>query len=413
MDKFIASFKAIKNQCLLVIFIAFVVSVMFYIGTTGIPIIQAIIRSLTPLWWAIGIAYVMNLPMRRIEKFIKEKSNNTSWLNKHSRSISMTITVFLVLSALGILTSIIIPQVISSVIQLFNNMAGSIAYLINNVNDILEFFNLETFNVQQDSQAFVTWFTSTFNLNIQNIVNELGNLTLRSSQSLIVTFSRIIGEFFNVFMGFLLSLYLLADKEKFVKALRQLLALSFTKKGALIMDQLCHDANTTFTDFVSGQFIEAIIFGTLCYVMMTIFRFPMAMLISVVAAILCLIPMFGPTLGMLFGALIILTSRPILTTVGFMIFYQTLQQIENNLIYPRVVGVKVGLPAVLVLLSIIVFGSFSGVLGMLVAVPLTAVLYNFYQKFVRQYLKSHNIKVTENEIVYDTNSSLYQRSGKD
>ncbi len=138
MDKFIASIKAIKNQCLLVIFIAFVVSVMFYIGTTGIPIIQAIVRSLTPLWWAIGIAYVMNLPMRRIEKFIKEKSQQTSWLNKHSRSISMTITVILVLSALGILTSNGNngeDGTIASLLQLANitnltcpPLAGSLAY---------------------------------------------------------------------------------------------------------------------------------------------------------------------------------------------------------------------------------------------------------------------------------------------
>ena len=412
MDKFIASFKAIKNQCLLVIFIAFVICVMVYIGTTGIPIIQSVIRSLTPLWWAIGIAYVMNLPMRHIEKFIKAHEDKLGkTIVKHSRGISLTLAVILVLSALSILISIIIPQVINSIITLFNNLATSVAYLISNINNILEFFNLEPFNVQQDTQAFVTWLTQHFNVNIQSIVNKLGDLALTSSQSLLLTASKIISEFFNVFMGFLLSLYLLVDKEKFVRALRQCLALSFTKKAALILDQLFHDANQIFADFVAGQFIEAIIFGTLCYVMMSLFQFPMAMLISVVASVLCLIPMFGPTLGMLFGALIILTSRPILTTIGFMVFYQTLQQIENNIIYPRVVGVKVGLPAVLVLLSIIVFGSFGGIVGMLVAVPVTAVLFNFYQKFIAQYLKNNHIKVTDDEIIYETNITYQDRSG--
>lgn len=401
MDKFFASFKAIKNQCLLVIFITLVIIFLMFMVNIGIPLIQAVIKSLTSLWWAIGFAFTLNIPLRLFEKQIDKRAKKLpKFIVKHKRGLSILVTCFIVFAFIGILFSIIIPQISNSIIVIVNNFASMIAYFIGNINEVLEVLNLRTFDVQRDTQALLNWINNNFNLNLQTLVNQLSNFAVSSSQSILKTVSNTVGEFFNVLMGFLFSIYLLVDKEKFIRSLKKLLALSFSKEKAILLDCLFRDANSIFTDYITGQVTEAIIFGTLCYIGMTILGYPMAMLISVVAAILCLVPIFGPTLGMVFGALIILTSRPILTTLGFMVYYQILQQIENNLIYPRVVGVKVGLPALWVLLCIIVFGSFAGILGMLIAVPITAIFYTFSSTFINFYLMSRNIEVTERTITY-------------
>lgn len=400
MDRILREFKTVKKPCLVVIFIAFVVFVCLFLYNTGLPMVGTIIRSLSALWWAIGIAYVMNLPMRAMENFLeKHHSHLPKFIVKHQRAITLTITTVLFILAIAVLFSIIIPQTITSLVSIINNIATLISNLFSNINTILDFFHLEPFDPQRDTQVILNWLAQN-GFSYERILEQLGQMAVTSSQSLIQSIVDFASEFFNAFMGFLLSLYLLADKEKFVRQMKKILALIFTDDTAMFLDAVFRDTNETFRDFVTGQVTEGIIFGCICYIGMTIFNFPMAMLISVVVAVLCLIPMFGPTLGMFFGAIVVLTSRPILDAVWFMVFYQVLQQVENNLIYPRVVGVKVGLPPVWVLLSIFVFGAMFGFIGMLLGVPITAVIYTQSSTWINYYLKKHHIEVTDRTITY-------------
>lgn len=403
MDRILREFKTVKKPCLVVVFIAFVFFICVFLYNTGLPMIQTIISSLSALWWAIGIAYVMNLPLRAMENGItKCRKHMPKFVLKHKRGICLTITTILFLMAIAILFSIIIPQTITSLVSIINNIATLISNFFSNINTVLDFFNLEPFDPQRDTQVILNWLAQN-GFSYDSILEQLGQLAVTSSQSLIQSIVGFASEFFNAFMGFLLSLYLLADKEKFIRQMKKILALIFTEDTAMFLDAVFRDTNETFRDFVTGQVTEGIIFGCICYIGMTIFNFPMAMLISVVVAVLCLIPMFGPTLGMFFGGIVVLTSRPILDAIWFMVFYQILQQVENNLIYPRVVGVKVGLPPVWVLLSIFVFGALFGFIGMLLGVPITAVIYTQSSTWINYYLKKHHIEVSDRTITYQIN----------
>ena len=400
MDRILREFKTVKKPCLVVVFIAFVVFICLFLYNTGLPMVQTIIKSLSALWWAIGIAYVMNLPLKAMEDTMEKHHRHVpAIILKHKRAFTLTFTTIIFILAIAVLFSIIIPQTITSLVSIINNIATLITNFFNNINTVLDFFHLEPFDPQRDTQVILNWLAQN-GFSYEKILEQLGEMAVTSSQSLIQSIVGFASEFFNAFMGFLLSLYLLADKEKFVRQMKKVLALIFTEDAAIFLDAVFRDTNETFRDFVTGQVTEGIIFGCICYIGMTIFHFPMAMLISVVVAVLCLIPMFGPTLGMFFGGIVVLTSRPILDAVWFMVFYQVLQQVENNLIYPRVVGVKVGLPPVWVLLSIFVFGAMFGFIGMLLGVPITAVIYTQSSTWINYYLKKHHIEVSDRTITY-------------
>ena len=151
-------------------------------------------------------------------------------------------------------------------------------------------------------------------------------------------------------------------------------------------------ANKTFSSFLSGQCIEAVILGSLFFVAMTIFRFPYALMISVLIAFTALIPVFGAFIGCIVGAFLILLLNPI-QAIWFVVLFLVLQQFEGNVIYPKVVGGSVGLPAMWVLVAVTLGGSTMGVVGMLVNIPLFSVLYSLFREAVKNRLKQKQVPI--------------------
>ena len=176
--------------------------------------------------------------------------------------------------------------------------------------------------------------------------------------------------------------------------MKKVLVVIFKEKGAKRCVVIGRKANEIFSGFIGGQLMEACILGILYYIGMTLFKMPFAELISSIIAIASLVPVFGAMFGMIIGAILIFTINPLQALV-FIVFYQVLQEIENNLIYPRVVGSSVGLPGLWTLLSIFVFGGLFGVFGMLTAVPTTALIYNLFVEYVNNRLESMAITVDE------------------
>lgn len=185
--------------------------------------------------------------------------------------------------------------------------------------------------------------------------------------------SGIIGGVVDVFIGFVFSIYILADKQN-LKKHAKLLAKSFMKDKYGRFEKIIILSYDAFSNFISGQIIEAFILGVLCFIGMTIFKFDYAPLISVIIGITNMIPIVGPILGTIPGALILLMVNPI-KAVWFVVFIIIIQQIDSNLIYPKVVGNSIGLPGLWVLFSITVGGGLWGILGMIVGVPLASILY--------------------------------------
>jgi predicted PurR-regulated permease PerM len=203
----------------------------------------------------------------------------------------------------------------------------------------------------------------------------------------------LLNAFVNFFIGLIFALYILGSKETLKRQIKKLLKrISKTE----IYDKIIHVAsisNTIFGNYVKVQVLEAFILGVLCFIGMLIFGLPYALTISVLVAFTALIPIFGSLIGLAVGAFLIFMVSPIKALI-FIVFFIILQQLEGNLIYPHVVGDKIGLPSIWVLVAVTIGGSIGGILGMLVGVPVVSVVYSLVKEFVNTKPKRDKLSTT-------------------
>jgi predicted PurR-regulated permease PerM len=214
--------------------------------------------------------------------------------------------------------------------------------------------------------------------------SSLDNLTAVTPDWLRRTLDRttgIIGGLFNVLIGIIVSIYILAEKENMKRSITDFLKVTIPERRFEILSKYYRLVFSTFTKFVNGQLAEAFILGSLCYVGMVIFGFDYPLLISTIILLTALIPIAGALIGTIPSAFLLLLVNP-MEAVWFLVFIIILQQIENNFIYPRVVGNSVGLPAILVFAGVLFGAGIGGVIGALLAVPLTAVLYAIVCEYI-------------------------------
>lgn len=383
----------IKPWALLAVFCTFLVYLLLHISEiTGF--FNTLFHLCISLFYAIGIAYVLNIPMSLFEDLLKKRISQKSWFYKRIRGLSIFFTVILALLIISVLLSIIIPQVVSSAVMLSNNLVSYIQNIVNFVNDIFTRINLDEALIDFDPATlnkYIESITSNWETMLQTATNWVGD----AGQMLVKNAVALTVELGNWFMGFMLSLYMLSSKETFICQMRKVIAAIFPSKITRKIFEIGERANDIFSSFISGQLVEACILGLLIYFGMRIFGLGehFEILISVVVAVTSIIPMFGAMFAMAFGFILILANNPI-EALLFIVFFQTVQQLEGNLIYPHVVGKSVGLPAIWVLLSIVVFGGLFGLVGMLVAVPTTALLYSLMRDFINWRLEQKKVKVT-------------------
>ena len=220
-----------------------------------------------------------------------------------------------------------------------------------------------------------------------------GSITtiISSSFNFIVS---IFSGLFNFVMGLVFALYLLLEKEKLQFQLKKIVLAYLPKNKVNSIFEFGALTNETFSKFIGGQFIEACILGSLCFVGMTVFGFPYAAAISVLVGVTALIPFFGAFIGVCIGAILIFAIDPT-KSFWFIVFFLILQQIEGNMIYPKVVGDSVGLPAIWVILAVTIGGSLFGIVGMMIGVPFVSVLYKTLRKNVYNILKNKEISIKE------------------
>ena len=229
----------------------------------------------------------------------------------------------------------------------------------------------------------------------KTIMDVVGFLQSGAGDVLSATFNVAASIFSGIVTGFLaiiFSFYLLLNKEKLSGQIKQILYAYLREGHADYIVRIGRMSNKTFSSFLSGQCIEAVILGSLFFVAMTIFRFPYALMISVLIAFTALIPVFGAFIGCVVGAFLILLLNPI-QAFWFVILFLVLQQFEGNVIYPKVVGSSVGLPALWVLVAVTLGGSTMGVVGMLVNIPLFSVLYSLFREAVKNRLKQKQVPI--------------------
>lgn len=343
--------------------------------------IGMLINMIQPFIVGAVIAFVLNLPMKKIEKTFFDKSKNKIVQNI-KRPVSMFMAIVVVLAIIMVVIFTVVPQITKTGAQLgreipifFDNVVVTLQQLSQDYPEINEqILALENLEINWDS--------------IQTtVINFLKNGASSMLTSTVSVASGIIGGAVDLFISFIFALYILSQKEKLADQGKRLITAYCSENVTNRIMHVLSLLHRNFSNFITGQCLEAVILGTMFVIAMTIFGMPYAIMVGVLIAFTALIPIVGAFVGCAVGAFLILIENPIMA-VWFVIMFLIIQQLEGNLIYPRVVGNSVGLPSMWVLVAVSLGGSLFGVAGMLFFIPLVSTIY----ALIRESVNNRNAK---------------------
>lgn len=364
-----------------------VAAILFYVIISNIGTVSGffakIFGVLFPLVLGLCIAFVVNLPLRFLELKVFGKltrKNGKVW-SKLKRPLCLTISFLFLLAVIVAFLSFVVPELIRTGEKFFIALPDAMEDLNATIDNILIKLNLNEIvpdiNVDWDS---VSTLALSF---IDNHSNSIAQGALGVVTGL---FTSVV----NMVLGFFFSIYILASKESLGKLAKSVIYSVMRRERAKKLISVVVLSNKAFSGFISGQCIEVLLIGTLCFIGMLIFRMPYAVMVSCIIAFTAFIPVFGPFIGTAIGAFLILLDSPI-KALWFVIFIVILQQLESNIIYPKIMGKHVGLPGIWVLVAVTVGGGLFGVVGIIVSVPICSVLYTLFDKWIKKRLEERNI----------------------
>ena len=354
--------------------ILFTVVVIFaFIHLTDIfACVSFVFKVISPIIYGIFIAYVLNYPYRLFNDHVFSKMGKKHrWLAKLRKPLSIIITYILVFGIITILISMLIPELAASVQTFLDNMPQYEATLRSWADDMVKFVkNMSGYNLYE---------VATFNNVISMITGSQATEFFRKMSSTIlpsaVTTTVAIGTwFYNWGLGIVISIYMISSKEKLLSQARRVITAFTPEKFSTRFFHVCTVFNTKCGKFIIGKIIDSSIIGLMCFIGMSIFRFDYPLLISVIIGVSNLIPFFGPFIGGIPSAVLLLLIDP-MEALWFVIFLFVLQQFDGNILGPKILGESVGISGFWIMVSVIVGGGLFGVPGMVLGVPFFAAIY--------------------------------------
>lgn len=364
--------KDVRILMLLILFACFAASLFMRPQWYGAAI-SYIWDVLSCIISGLCLAFIMNIIMVPIEEKLVRPLFKKHPGSSAPRMISITVTSLIVLALIALTVLSIIPAISGAAEMIGAGLEDFADVLPGRVTEFLDKVGITTEEIQE------------FIRKTNESVSSLSRIAQESiSSSLTFAFNLTTGIFaglVSVIFAAAIALYALASKEKLGSATTKLSNAFLRPKAVVIFADLRHLMYEKFSEFLRGQLIEAVILGGMCLIGMLIFRFPDAGLISLLVALTSIIPILGPWLGAVGGSLIILFISPVKGLL-FALFILILNQVEDNAIYPRIVGKSMGVPGILVLCAVIVGMRVAGIVGIIVAVPLSAVIFELVRKYV-------------------------------
>ena len=350
--------------------------------------LRLLVGILSPFLVGGAIAFILNVPMHFLENKPLRPLRDSKRLKKLARPAALLLTLLLVILVILILLLVIIPQLGESLASLGAAIQAAIPRFINWAEDL--FVNNPDIGAWLNAQFSELSFDWNTLLNraaefLRDSVGGVLNITISTVRSLISGVA-------SAFIAFVFACYILLQKEKLGRHFRKALYAILPRPAAEKTMSVASLSYRIFSSFITGQCIEAVILGTMFFVVLSILKIPYALLIGCLIAVTALIPIVGAFIGCAVGAFLLLMVSPGKALL-FIILFLVLQQIEGNLIYPHVVGSSVGLPSIWVLMAVTVGGSLMGVAGMLLFIPLTSVAYALFRDFVNRRLQERRIQV--------------------
>lgn len=326
------------------------------------------LKIMTPIIIGIAFAFVLNVPLRFIEHKIFRSKNKV--IKAIKRPVSILLSFVIIIVILTLVLNLVIPELVKT----FQVLVDIVPKFVNNLKDNAT----GLYNKYPEIQSWVESANEKGKLS-DTIMDTVKNSAGGFLGSTIEVISSIFNGVVNMVVGLIFSAYILANKERLKAQCKKMFIAWFPEKFTKKFFHICSISDTIFRKFVVGQITEAVILGTLCTLGMLLFKFPYAGMVGALVGITALIPIVGAFIGAGVGAFMIMMQDPFQALL-FIIFIIVLQQIEGNLIYPRVVGSSVGLPAMWVLAAVTVGGGLLGIVGMLAGVPIASVLYTLLKE---------------------------------
>ena len=354
--------------------------------------IGAAFRIILPFILGGGIAFILNIPMSFLEEKIFQNRHlkEKKIAQRLSRPVCLILTLAIVIGVVVLVMFVVIPELTRTILSLGRTIQAFIPeaqrfleQLFTNNKDIQQWLanlNLDVGRLTDSAMAF-----------FQNSAGNVLNSTMSAIGSIVSGVTTFV-------IAFVFSCYVLLQKEKLNIQVKKVVYAFFPEKRAEWMFEVGSLASKAFSSFFTGQCVEALILGCMFFIVMSILNMPYTMLVSVLIAFTALIPIFGAFIGCFVGAFLILMVDP-MQMVVFVVTFLILQQIEGNLIYPKVVGSSVGLPSIWVLAAVTIGGSLMGIVGMLIFIPIVSVVYTLFRASVYKHLrKKHRDIATGREM---------------
>lgn len=350
--------------------------------TDRVKAVYHIIKGVvSPFVLGAALAFIFNVPMRAIEGRLKGISKV-----KLRRLVAVLLTFAAVLLVLALVFWLLIPQLISTIQSLMPKVYTFVTNIGNWVTKYLE-----------TNPQVMEWVTANTELEsidwaglAQNVISMVGSSVTKIAESAFAAIGSVTGALVDIVIAVVFALYCLFQKESLARQGRKLLYAFLPEKFSDGVIRILRLTNSTFSNFLSGQCVEVCILGCLFAVAMAIFGMPYIPLVSVLVAVTAFIPVVGAWVGCILGAFFILVANPI-QALWFVVMFLVLQQIENNLIYPRVVGTSIGLSGMWVLVAVAVGGELMGVAGMFLMIPVASVIYTLLREITNRRLSGKDI----------------------
>lgn len=339
---------------------------------------EVISAALQPVMIGIVLAYLL-CP---VAKFLERQLGRVKWLARAARPLSVLLTLIFALGILGLFCALVLPQVAESIRSLVVDLPGLLEVQLARLQTYLQSDSDAAATAMQMIASVETFLMTWIKENLFSTVSNVAGSVLSVGSAIV-----------NFVVSVVVTVYLLLDRERYLAQCRKLFyAVSQNKRFNRAVMEVLHQADQIFSGFISGKLLDSLIVGIICFVCLTVLKIPYAMLVSVIVGVTNIIPMFGPFIGAIPSAFLILLVSPSKCIV-FVIFVVILQQVDGNIIGPRILGNSTGLSAFYVTVAMLLFGKLMGFVGMIVGVPLFATLYYIVKRLAEYSLRRQGMPV--------------------
>ena len=374
-------YNTIAAYVLIVLAIGFLMAIAVFKFSTILKVLSKVADIFMPIIWGFAIAYILNPIAKGINGLLNKRFFAKKQMPRLSTAISVAIVELLFIAFILGVMSIIIPAIINSVSEIFDNLSNMFTQLQNYAKSL--------FSDHPKIYAFISDKISEYSTNAADLVQRAEPVL----NNLVSGAWGFLGFLKDFVIGVIVSIYFLCSKDNLLAQIKKILLANFSRKKCEKIFEVSKKSHNVFGSFITGKVLDSLIIGLIAAPLLLILKIPYAIMIAVIIGITNVIPFFGPIIGAIPTGLLVLLVDP-KKLIPFIIFVILLQQLDGNVLGPRILGESTGLPAIWVLISLLVGGGLFGFVGMILSVPTFAVIYSLSRDSIEKKLRKKSLPVS-------------------